>query len=87
MKSTKPLNNGHWKNAKEAEKFLKKYFLRAIHALHLPSEFQQVKREDRGRTAADKKTEISHEKARTHIDVFGLKSIYNSIQLICQFPP
>lgn len=36
---------------------------------------------DRGRTAADKKAEISHEKARTHTGVFGLKSTYISIQL------
>ena len=41
----------------------------------------------RRRTTADRKTDFSREKARTQIDVFGLKSIYNSIQLICQFPP
>lgn len=35
----------------------------------------------RRRTTADRKTENSREKARTHIGAFGLKSIYKSIQL------
>lgn len=60
---------------------MKKSFLGAIHALHLLSEFHQMKREDRGRTAADRKTDFLREKARTHIGAFGLKGIYNSIQL------
>jgi len=43
--------------------------------------FRKGKERTGRRTAADKKQEISHEKARPRINAIGLKRIYNAIQL------
>ena len=62
--------------------FFEKKFFKNYPCVAPPARISEKKIEDRGRTAADRKTDFSREKARTHIGAFGLKGIYNSIQLI-----